>query len=273
MFYAHRAYRLIFLVLTFYSSLCFCNANPPLQTPPTQDSIIVSYKGNMGVLVTCPKVSVLIDGLHEYYAPAYLNPPAEEVSKMISGQDGYNQLQFAIFTHFHRDHYSAKLAKDFLRSSAKNRVAGSPQVTDSLPAAQVMRAWNKNTLLFDHSTSNLSIYAFDIPHTGPQRHSKVQNIAYVVRSGELNLLHIGDADTDPSAFRKLSLGKVDVLVVPIWFLMNKEGREIIQDIIKPHTVIATHISPGQQNAARQYQLAGTPIHFFTVINQAVTIKR
>ena len=270
----NRPYRsLVFLVLTLYSSVYFCNGNPPAQTPLTHDSIIVSYKGNMGVLVTSPKVSVLIDGLHEYYGPGYLNPPGEEVSKMIGGQGGYNQLNFAIFTHFHRDHYSAKLAGDFLRSSAKNRVAGSPQVTDSLPAAQVMSAWKRNSLLFNDTSSGLSIYAFDVPHTGPQRHSKVQNIAYLVRSGKLNLLHIGDAHTDPSAFRKLPLGKIDVLVVPVWFLMNKEGKEIIEDIIKPHTVIATHISPGQESAARQYKLTGITTHFFAVINQAVIIKK
>ena len=226
----------------------------------------------MGVLITGEEVSVLIDGLHEYYGPAYLNPPQEELIKMISGQGVYDRLNFALFTHFHRDHYSANLARRFLRAFPSRRVAGAPQVIDSLAAGQVLSAWNRNGLLFNDSASGFAIYSFDVPHTWPERHSKVQNVAYLVKSGKSNLLHIGDADTDVSTFRKLHLGKIDVLVIPAWFLMNKQGKEIIEKIIKPHTVIATHISPGEQESVRKYKLTGIRTHFFTTINQALIIK-
>ena len=236
------------------------------------NAITINYTGNMGILISSLNTSVLVDGLHEYYGPDYLNPPVVEVNKILGRQAPYANLNLALFTHYHRDHYSAKLARDFLRSSSGRYVAGSQKVIDSLAAAQVINAWNRNGLLFKDSASELSIYSFDLPHTGPQRHSKVQNIAYLVKFGKSGLLHIGDANVDLSSFKKLHVGMVDVMVVPVWFLMDKEGKEII-DHIKPHTVIATHISPVRQNDVSKYKLSGIKTYFFTVINQAVIIKR
>ena len=235
------------------------------------NAITITYTGNMGILISSWNTSLLVDGLHEYYGPDYLNTPAVEVNKIIQKQNPYTNLNLALFTHYHRDHYSAKLTRDFLRSSSRRNVAGSPQVIDSLSAVQVMNAWNRNGLLIQDTASELSIYSFDVPHTGPQRHSKVQNIAYLVKLGKLGLLHIGDADIDISHFKKLNIGMVDVMVVPVWFIMDQEGRQIIEHI-KPRTVIATHISPIQQNDLSKYKFNEITTHFFTVINQAVTVK-
>src|SRR5215204_756058 len=265
----HRVF-FIFLIMVL-SSICWRRGLNTTRTFIRNEAITISYKGNMGILINSTNTSILVDGLHEYYGPAYLNPPAVEVNKILQKQAPYTNLNLALFTHYHRDHYSAKLTRDFLRSSSRRFVAGSPQVIDSLAAAQVINAWNRNGLLFKDSASELSIYSFDVPHTGRQRHSKVQNIAYLVKFGKSRLLHIGDASIDLSLFKKLQVGMVDVMVVPVWFLMDEEGKEIIEHI-KPHSVIATHISPGQQNDVRKYKLSSIRTYFFTVINQALIVK-
>lgn len=234
--------------------------------------LTITYIGNMGILISNPKASILIDGLHEYYGPEYLNPSNTELNKILQQQPPYTGLATILFTHFHRDHYSAKLAKSFLQSAAKNRVAGSPQVIDSLPArAQTINAWNKNGILLTDTVSDLIVYGFNVPHTWQQRHSKVQNVAYLIQVNNSTILHIGDADTDTAAFRRLNIGRIDVMIVPVWFLTDKEGIRIIKEIIKPAKVIATHISPNEKQSLHKYRLVGIETYFFTVINQIVRL--
>jgi hypothetical protein len=62
------------------------------------------------------------------------------------------------------------------------------------------------------------------------------------------------------------------MIVPVWFLMNKEGIRIIKETIKPRTVIATHISPDEKQTMDKYKLPGIETFFFTTINQAVKIE-
>jgi L-ascorbate metabolism protein UlaG (beta-lactamase superfamily) len=252
--------------------MLFGSSQTSSPIPSDDDRIIVSYKGNMGILITSPKTSVLIDGLHEYYGPSYLNPPDAEVRKILNRNQPYSNLDLVLFTHFHKDHYSEKLAKDFLQSSARNRVIGSPQVIGSLPGANTVNSWNKNAVLLTDTVSGVVVHGFNIPHVWQERHSTVQNVAYLIKLNNATTFHVGDADTDIAAFSRLKPGKVDVMIVPVWFLMNKEGIRIIQEIIKPGTVIATHISPDESQAMDKYKLPGIETFFFTTINQAVKIK-
>ncbi len=223
----------------------------------------------MGVLISSGKTSVLIDGLHEYYGRSYLNTPETEVRKILHRNDPYANLHLALFTHFHKDHYSEKLTKDFLQSSAKNRVVGSPQVISSLPASNTINAWNKDGVLLADTASGVVVHGFNIPHTGQERHSTVQNVAYLIKMNSATTFHVGDADTDIAAFSRLKPGKVDIMIAPVWFLMNKEGIRIIKETIKPRIVVATHISPHENQAMDKYRLPGIKTVFFTTINQAV----
>ena len=66
----------------------------------------------MGVLLQDGNHSVLIDGLHEYYGPAYL-PPSEELVNDLSTPGGVFEVpQVVLFTHYHGDHFSANLVKE-----------------------------------------------------------------------------------------------------------------------------------------------------------------
>lgn len=271
-FTRHFSLRLMsFCMLPAMLAMSLPGRNQKLDLPVQVKSLNISYVGNMGVLVNSQNGSILIDGIHEFYGPEYLNTPAQELNKILQRQSPYDKLTTLLFTHYHKDHYSSNLANSFLKLSQQNRVAGSPQVIDSLAADQTVDGWNKNGMLFKDAMSGLAVYAFNIPHTGQQRHSKVQNIAYLVKSDKLNILHIGDADIDPAAFERIKLGKVDILIAPIWFLTNQKGIQLIQEIIRPGKVIATHISPQEKQSLEKYKLAGTETYFFTRIGEIITL--
>ena len=250
--------------------LCIPLINEPAHSQDRQsDSVTISYKGNMGVFISSGKLDVLIDGLHDFYRPDYLNTPVAELQKIFQRSGAYIKLGIALFTHFHRDHFSASLTKSFLEASPAHKAGGAPQVVDSLPINQTINAWNRDSIIFSDNSADLKIKSFNIPHTGQQRHSQVQNVAYLLEISGKYILHIGDAETDAAAFEKLKRRKIDVMVVPLWFLMG-EGRQIIADI-RPRTVIATHISPRETQSLAEYAIPGVKTYFFTTINQAVKI--
>lgn len=262
-----RNYLAIFVSLVTALSFTIAGKNGH----PHVGDLIISYKGNMGVLVSAKNQSVLIDGLHEFYREAYLPPPATETEKIFSRKTPYSNLGIALFTHFHKDHYSTSLSKQFLSVDKNNLVIGPSQVVDSLTAGRTINAWNKNGQIFRDTANELHIEAYNIAHTWPERHSSVQNIAYLLKTGQTTLLHIGDADIAPGNFSRFASESITVLIVPVWFLTDKKGIDIITGIIKPKVVIATHISPQETRSLDQYKIPGITTYFFRTINEEVGV--
>lgn len=255
------------LTYPLFILLVSCPAlNTSSDTTHTNQSVSVIYTGNMGVLISNNKTSVWIDGLHQYYGPEYLDTPDSLIQKAFARKDIFNQLQWLLFTHYHRDHFSTQLVKSFLQLADAIKVTGAPQVVDSFPLSNVINAWNRNNEILQDSASSLAIKAFDIPHTWPQRHAKVQNIAYLVEINGIRILHVGDADTDPDAFTRSKIGPVDVMIVPAWFPANEKGRSILQQS-GAKKIIVTHIAPGE-NLKNDFAIGNAEVILFTTINQS-----
>ena len=231
------------LILLFLLATC-PNGNHQNNIKQNNNVVSITYTGNMGVLISNEKTAVWIDGLHEYYGPAYLNPPDSLLEKTFSKKRPFEKLKWLLFTHYHRDHFSKKLADRFLQLGTDHKVIGATQVVDSFSIKYVINAWNKNDEVVQDDNVSLRIKAFNIPHVWPQRHNKVQNIAYLVEIRGIRILHVGDADTDAAAFDRMGIGSVDVAIVPQWFDSEK-GRSIIEKL-KPKKVIVTHIAPGER---------------------------
>jgi L-ascorbate metabolism protein UlaG (beta-lactamase superfamily) len=237
--------------------------------PPKNNAVTITYTGNMGVLISNEKTAVWIDGLHEFYGPEYLNPPDSLLEKVFSKTPPFNKLKWLLFTHYHRDHFSKKLVNQFLSLGADRKVVGAAQVVDSFPTKHIIDAWNKNSELIRDDEAGLQIKAFNIPHTWPKRHHKVQNITYLVEIAGIRILHVGDADTDATAFDRIGISSVDVAIVPQWFDSEK-GRPIIEKL-KPKKVIVTHIAPGERTGDNNALKKQEPI-LFEKIGQSVSVK-
>ena len=235
----------------------------------TRKSVSITYTGNMGILISNDKTAVWIDGLHEFYGPDYLNPPDTILEKAFEKKDIFKALQWLLFTHYHRDHYSANLVKRFLKLNPHHKVAGAPQVIDSFSARYIINAWNRNSVILKDTSFSLQVKAFNIPHTWPQRHTKVQNIAYLVELNKIRILHVGDADADPEAFSRVQSESVDVMIVPSWFLENENAKKIIGQL-HPKKIIITHIAPGEK-LKRSMGIKNADTILFDEISQSISL--
>jgi L-ascorbate metabolism protein UlaG (beta-lactamase superfamily) len=243
--------------------------NPRKDAKQNNNSISITYTGNMGVLISNEKAAVWIDGLHEYYGPEYLNPPDSILEKAFSKTTPFNHLQWLLFTHYHRDHFSKKLVNRFLQLAQNHKVVGAAQVVDSFSAKNVINAWDKNGEVLHDDSSSLRIKAFNIPHTWPQRHGKVQNIAYLAELNGVRILHVGDADTNPKAFEFLHPGSADIMIVPAWFINDEKGEKIIERL-KAKKIVVTHIAPGEK-PGKSFTVKNTEIIFFEIIGQFTSL--
>ena len=110
------------------------NASPiklakPEKETISKDALKIAYIGNMGVLLESGDKTILIDGLHEKYKPAYVFPTESMVTELIEGNySGFTKIEIAMVTHKHGDHFSPKYAATFLDKNPTSLLIGSAQI-------------------------------------------------------------------------------------------------------------------------------------------------
>lgn len=205
------------------------------------DSVRITYTGNMGVVIESDSGTVWIDGLHRFYKPEYQQTPDGFIDSAKKHSGNFKTLQWLLFSHYHRDHFSAGLTKELAVSNPDIKISGAGQVVDSLSGTHFTNAWNRNGRL-NTDEGEVEIEAFNLKHTWPARHSQVQNLMFSVILNGLRFTHLGDAVNDDPAYQQAAFKDADVLVIPYWLLLNDEGRALIKTS-KAKKIIATHIEP------------------------------
>jgi len=205
------------------------------------DTIRITYTGNMGVVIESDSSSVWIDGLHRFYKTEYQQTPAGFIDSAKRHSGHFKSLQWLLFSHVHSDHFNASLTKEIAVANPEIKISGAGQVVDSLSGTHFTNAWNRNGKL---NTDNevVEIEAFNLKHTWPARHSHVQNLMFSVILNGLRITHLGDAVNDDPAYQLSAFKDADVLVIPYWLLLNEEGRTLMKTS-KAKKIIATHIEP------------------------------
>jgi len=203
----------------------------------------LTYTGNMGVLVEGQHKSVLIDGLHEYYGPAYLPPSTTLISDLCTQGGQYEIPDVLLFTHEHKDHFSPKLA-----AKVNSTIVGPKQVLAKLTNTDVTKMKQvkyQSNLFQSFKFSELEIEAVRMDHTYKQKHASIQNIGYMINIDNLIILHVGDSDWYQPMFEALDLKskQIDVAIIPIWFVMHERSEHFLEHYLDAKTLIITHIDP------------------------------
>ena len=216
----------------------------------------LAYTGNMGVCIELGNKTVIIDGLHQYYNKAYVYPPEDMVNQLITGHfKDFSPIEFCLYTHLHGDHFSGKYAKRFLEHNSSGVVIGSSQLkkdvvktnssTDSLVNRFYAVPYDKQPHTFEKS--GIKITAIRCDHTNPQRHNQTENIAYVVNLDNYSILHVGDTDwrltREPFKTLDIKNKNIDLAVLPYWLLLDDNDISMVNELIAPKHIIATHIPP------------------------------
>lgn len=222
------------------------------------EKIRLIYVGNMGVLIEHNDKTVLIDGLHKKYKPAYAYPSKGMIDSMIHAKyPGFTSIELNLVSHHHKDHFDPDLTLQFMSENNSSLTIGPEQVKKELAVSKAI-ANNKANLdrvraiPSDHQVQTIEfqgvvVNSIDCGHTYQAKHQGVQNIAHLVAINGYKILHVGDAEWELAreAFDALNLAdlNIDMALLPIWMLNQASSVKMVKEMINPKKLIAIHIDP------------------------------
>ncbi|WP_160114608.1 MBL fold metallo-hydrolase [Aquimarina sp. AU474] len=239
----------------------------------SQESISITYTGNMGVHIIHEQSSVLIDGLHTKYGDDYLFPSKDLVHKI-----NYELKPDAIlFTHHHGDHFSSQLSKNYLELNRKAVLFGAHQITKNFTdhRERIFTITTKDYIKQTTKINDFSVSGVKINHAG-KRHVSVENVGYIVNFNGKKVLHVGDTNwlEEINLFNQLRLvdESIDIAIIPYWMLLHKNTVELLKKNINPKHVVATHISPKiPPNELVELKRKYPKIYFLTTLDEQIQI--
>ena len=227
-------------------------------TAAAQDTTIVQYLANEGVMIAHGETRILFDPIHDYPNDTYQKVPAAMEEAIYAGRPPYDGVDAVFVSHYHADHFSASGLMRLMRER--------PDIQLYAPAQAVSEMRRSGSpddeIIFERVTTfdleygdaptfvrkgDLLIEAVNVPHSGwPTARTDVQNITYRVTLEETStVVHLGDADPRLVHFEKdqpfWDEREVDLALPPYWFLLSDGGREILEDHLYSRHSIGIHV--------------------------------
>jgi L-ascorbate metabolism protein UlaG (beta-lactamase superfamily) len=216
------------------------------------------YLANEGFLARSGEHELLIDAFVNEPYSGYAAVPAELRAAMLAGKPPFDGVELALASHYHRDHFQAEAAAEFLRAHPETKFLSSPQVAEHLlaelekhedksPSARIDALLPETGRAEEAKQEDTRIELIRLPHSGGAGTAGVQNLGHVLDLGGARLLHVGDADALDPAVDHYDLEKraIDVALVPYWWLGDVEGVALARKLTGAKHLVAVHVPPAE----------------------------
>ena len=245
------------LVLVLLSGNGFQEAGEKPLQPDDNQGISLYYIANAGVLIKAGAKQVLIDGLHQPYRPAYRSTPPALKNDIYAGKEPFNSIDLVLVSHIHRDHFDPADVAGLLKAQPEALLFSSQQVIDSIqvqgvaPNSQLQSIVYQDGNYVTTTRKDITVRAGKVAH-GSERFRWIQNLGHIVEIDGIRFLHVGDPGFGREDIEQLVANtRIDVALLPGWFLSEPGGRAVIDEIIKPKHLAFLHVSPGDEQHLRQ----------------------
>ncbi len=218
------------------------------------DAPELRYVANAGVLVTVDGRRFLIDApIRQGIAP-YPTSPAEEQHRLEGARPPYADVDAILITHWHEDHFSPEAAAAHLMHNPRALFVSSPEVVErlraaapDLPAARLRAVLPAPGHSEDVRIGDVPVRVLRVRHNASRRLPE-QHVGFLI-GDRTAVLHVGDADPTAQNFALLrALPKVDLALLPFWYVQDVTNRRFVADSIAPRRIFGMHLQPG--DAAR-----------------------
>lgn len=211
----------------------------------------LTYLANEGFLVRAGETKLLIDAFVPEPYGEYAGVPETLHADMLAGKPPFDGIDLALASHFHRDHFQAPSAAEFLSTRATTPFLSAPDVVDMLRAelsgdAALERVREllpdaQKTLEFQEG--GIEVELLRLPHGVTD--NGVQNLGHVIELGGVRLLHVGDSDVrapDVAGYG-LQSRAIDVAFLPYWWLLDAESVRLSRERTGAKHIVAVHVPP------------------------------
>ncbi len=242
----------------------------PEATAEDRPPLEITYVANDGFLLRAGQRAVLIDALFGGRPLDFCDVPDQETRRRLEATSPpFDQVDVALVTHRHIDHFEPTLATRFLKARPQAVLVGPRQVVAALReqpdfasvAGQVREVTPKLGSSETLEIGEIGVRALRLRHspymvtdekTGRQynRHQDVENVGYVVRLGGHALLHIGDGVLYPGDEHcrfDLDSERLDLAFVgDLLWEPTAQRAATIRRCLKPGRVVVMHLDPDQR---------------------------
>jgi L-ascorbate metabolism protein UlaG (beta-lactamase superfamily) len=211
----------------------------------------ITWLANEGFLLRHGETAALIDAFVTMPYAGYPAITAQARALLESGRPPFDEVDVALASHVHGDHFQPSPARAFLRSVPDAVFATTPQIVaqtrEGLVEADAFGdrlrtvfpepgRWNR----FTHR--GVEVAVMHLSH-GTGRHGDIQNAGHLIQIGGLTVLHVGDAATEAENFAPYGLSgvRVDVALLPFWYWQSRTGRALIAEHLQADVYVACHL--------------------------------
>lgn len=229
-------------------TLVLCIAFAPLFG----SGIRVQYLANEGFLIEGGGKKILIDALFGDGLSGYPAVPKGMREALESAQAPFDKVDLILATHYHGDHFNASAVARHLRANPSTRFLSTPQAVD-----RVMRQVVGESQVLERlegiypdrgETPTKTLGAVEVTllrlHHGFGHRPPVQNLGFLIRLGDFQILHIGDTEATVNDFEPFGLTSrnIDLALLPSWFLTYPKWKEAIREQIQPQRIGVMHMA-------------------------------
>ncbi len=166
-----------------------------------------------------------------------------------SGRGEWGQIDVAIASHKHRDHFDAGSVARFLVANPYAVFVSTPQavrqveelIQDPTTLARVHAILPAEGEVQSLDLGGVAVEVLNLHHG--RRTPPVENLGVVVTLGGRSFLHFGDTEAKMETFEPYLdvLQGVDVALLPFWFLSSAWRAELVRDDIAPVWTVVGHL--------------------------------
>ncbi len=205
-----------------------------------KDNNYVLLTANAGVLISCRNKKILVDALHFEKTSRFSRVPDCILRQIVNGEDDFSNVDIALFTHDHPDHYSKNWTMRLLERN--------PGIQIVMPMQDFADRKNVHALLKPKEKMRLSdvdITCKRLLHEGKE-YAAVSNYGYMLDVGGCRIMLLGDGVMDAKVILDFMDGfEPDLVLLNFPFLTLKRGREVMQQVIGAKQVVFFHLpEPG-----------------------------
>ncbi len=221
----------------------------------SDSTLSITYIANEGFFIEGDGKGILIDALFRDGVRGYQRIDLDLLLKLEKAEPPFNRTQLVLVTHLHKDHFDARSVGLHLKNNVYAKAVAGEEITHLLRdrfseafmvedrVLGVTPSW-KNAR--EMMVSGIKIKAMRMRHGWPKNYP-LHHLGFLFELGGRKMLHVGDLEIIPENFEPFNLDeeKIDIAFLPYWMLINEDGAAIVNDLIKPKTIIAMHIMPDQ----------------------------
>lgn len=215
-----------------------------------ESPIEVTYLANEGVMVTTGSNKVLIDALFDNPNPNYRAPSKNMLEGMQSGRTPFDNVDLALVTHNHPDHFSPSFAARFMENNPDVLLMAAKDAVTAMK--EHIEDWGRvKDRVFpfelepgekaEKTVGKIVVKMFRTLHSGDL--ASPHNLMYLIKMDGRTIFHEGDSAGKLIAFKDTGLDKeeIDLALVHFWFPLHPEGERIILEVLKPDHVGLIHL--------------------------------